>query len=221
MPISFRTGRSARLVAPIQTADVPERPQLCFTTGETVFRAMDERHAYRVESGAICEFSRHGPERFSVIDFAFSGDIVGLGYMTIHSSTAVAMVDTTVVLVSPAELELAVISDDQLSYSLAEAGEREFEYLRAKTINTPPLAPVERLANFLLAILGASGERGTGELIIPDDVTSGFVADQLRMSVDTLAMALLSLRRSGAVEVSSSGLHVLDVERLQLVAGAV
>ena len=131
------------------------------------------------------------------------------------------MVDTTVTLLSPAELETAMLYDDQLSYRLADAGERDFDYLRGKTVDAMPLAPEQRLANYLLAVLGVTcSERGAGELIIPDDITSGFVAEQLSMSVDTLAMALLSLRRSGAVDVSPRGLRVTDVARLEMVGGA-
>jgi CRP/FNR family transcriptional regulator len=204
-----------------QQADVRNRLRLRVAAADHVFRAGDERHVYRVESGAVCHFSARGEGRFSVIEFAFAGDIVGLGHLPMHSSTAVAMVDTTVALLSPSELERAASSDDRVSYMLADAGERDFDFLRAQTVEAAPLAPVRRLANYLLAALGATrGERGAGELIIPDDIASGFVAEQLHMSVDTLAMALLSLRRSGAVDASARGLRVVDVGRLEMVADA-
>lgn len=206
--------------APPHQADVCGRLRLRFTTGEKLFQAGDDRHVYRVESGAVCHFNGGGDGRFSVIEFALDGDIVGLGYLPTHSSTAIAMVDTTVALVSPAELKLAVLSDDRVSYMLADAGERDFNYLRGKAVDGAPLAPVQRLANYLLAVLGVTrGERGAGEMIIPEDIASGFVAEQLRMSLDMLAMALLSLRRSGAVDLSPRGLRVIDVARLEMVAG--
>ena len=209
--------------APAQSATVAvsDRLRLGFATGQPIFRAGNERHAYRVESGAICHFSERHDGRFSVIEFAFPDDIIGLGYLPTHSSTGLAMVDTTVTLVSPAELETAMLYDDRLSYRLADAGERDFDYLRGKTVDAKPLTPEQRLANYLLAVLGVTrGERGAGELIIPDYIASGFVAEQLRMSVDTLAMALLSLRRTGAVDVSPRGLRVTDVARLEMVGGA-
>lgn len=156
-----------------------------------------------------------------MIEFAFAGDIVGLGYLPTHSSTGRAMVDTTVALVSPAELEVALVREDRLSYMLADAGERDFEYLRVKTADALPTAPVQRLANYLLAVLGVTrGERGLGEMMIPDDIASGYVAEQLRMTLDALAMALLSLRRSGVLGLSPRGLRVVDVARLEVVAGA-
>ena len=73
--------------------------------------------------------------------------------------------------------------------------------------------------HYLLAVLGVTrGERSVGELDFPDDITSGFVAEQLHMSVDTLELALLSLSLCGAVDVSSRGLRVLDLARLEMIA---
>ncbi len=215
----LHTSPSAHAVP--SPADVRDRLRWRFTTGQQVIQAGDSRQVYRVESGAVCHFSGRADGRFSVFEFAFAGDLVGLGYLPTHSSTAVAMVDTTVALVSPAELELAVLTDDRVSYMLADAGERDFDYLRAKTVEAAPHAPEQRLANYLLAVLGVTrGERGVGALLIPDDIASGYVAELLGMSVNTMAMALLSLRRSGAVDVSPSGLRVLHVGRLEMVAGA-
>ena len=174
-----------------------------------------------MEKGAVCHFSERRDGRFSVIQFAFPGDIIGLGYLPTHSSTAMAMVETMVALVSALELELALMNDDRLSYRLADAGEHDFDYLRAKAVGVTPLAPVQRLANYLLAVLGVTrGERGAGQLVIPDEITSGYVAEQLGMTLDTLAMALLSLRRSSILDLSPRGLRVVDVARLELVAGA-
>ena len=131
------------------------------------------------------------------------------------------MVDTTVVLVSDMELELALTGDDRLSYMLADAGERDFEFLRAKTLGVPPLAPVHRVANYLLGVLGMMrGESGAGEILISDEIASGYVAEQLRMTIDMLAMALLTLRRSGILDLSPRGLRVVDLARLELIADA-
>lgn len=207
--------------APSRAAEVSERLRLRFATGQAVFRAGNDRQAYRVEKGAVCHFSERSDGRFSVIQFAFPGDIIGLGYLPTHSSTAIAMVEATLALVSASELELALTIDDRLSYRLADAGERDFDYLRAKAVDAAPLAPVQRLANYLLAVLGVTrGERGAGQLAIPDDIASGYVAEQLRMTPDTLAMALLSLRRSGILDPSPRGFSVIDVARLEMVAAA-
>ena len=55
-------------------------------------------------------------------------------------------------------------------------------------------------------------------MIVADDVSSGYVAAQLQMTIDTLAKALLSLRRSGLVDVSDNGLRILDIAALETLA---
>ena len=55
-------------------------------------------------------------------------------------------------------------------------------------------------------------------MLIADDVSSGYVARQLHMTIDTLAMALLSLRRGGMVEVSHQGLRIVDLTGLEALA---
>ena len=202
-------------------ADVKDRLSLRYSPGQPVFRAGDERHVYRVETGAICHFSDKLDGRFSVLEVAFPDHLIGLGTLRTHTSSAMAMVDCTVVPISAAELELALLSDDRLSYAMADAGQRDFDYLRAKSVGVAPLPPVRRLANYLLAVLGITrDERGAGDLLISDDLTSGFVAQQLHMTIDVLASSLLILRRSGIVDVSPRGLRVINMRRLEMVADA-
>jgi len=55
-------------------------------------------------------------------------------------------------------------------------------------------------------------------LIVADDVSSGYVAEQLQVTIDALAKALLSLRRSGLVDVSDSGLRILDIAAIGTLA---
>lgn len=219
------------LDSPGKHADIHDAPRLRVATGEAVFRAGDARQAYRVTSGAVCHFSAgaDGGGGVSVIEHAFPGDLIGVGYLPTHSSTAMAMVDTVVTPVSRADVDRALLSDNALSYRLAAAAERDFEFLRAKTVRVTsapataaePGQPVERVANYLLAVLGATrGERGAGDLSIPEDIASGFVADQLRMNIDTLAMALLTLRRSGILDLSERGVRVVDMARLEAIAEA-
>jgi CRP-like cAMP-binding protein len=135
-----------------------------------------------------------------------------------HTSTAVAMVDTSVNIVTAEELEQLLLSDDRLALRLADAGEREFDDLRAKSLNPSLLPALQRLAHYLLAIASINGAEGRDGMLIADDVSSGYVARQLHMTIDTLAMALLSLRRGGIVEVSCQGLRIVDLVGLEALA---
>src|SRR5688572_9378522 len=96
-------------------------------TGEILFQANDARALYRVERGAICHYVLWADGRHEVVEFAFPGDIVGLGHLAHHVSTAQAMVDTVVSLVTEEQFDEALEEDDRLSFRLAAAVEREFD----------------------------------------------------------------------------------------------
>jgi CRP/FNR family transcriptional regulator len=122
------------------------------------------------------------------------------------------MVDSVVSPVSEEDIADLLEVDDRLPLLLASAGEREFDYMRDTTINSGRRTPVERLANYLLAIANDS--------LIADDVSSGYVADRLQMSVDTLSSALVGLERKGLVAPSEGGLKITDAVELERVANA-
>jgi CRP/FNR family transcriptional regulator len=189
-------------------------------TGEILFQGGDERTLYRVESGAVCHYMLWADGSHDVIEFAFPGDIVGLGHLSHHVSTAQAMVDTVVSLVSDDELQAALDTDDRLSFRLAAAVEREFDHLRDKTLSEPARPAAARVANFLLAISSMNGPEGRDRDLISDDITAGFVAERLDMSIEKLGAALLSLKKQGAVKETSSGLRIVDADVLQKLADA-
>ncbi|WP_439544053.1 Crp/Fnr family transcriptional regulator [Hyphomicrobium sp.] len=189
-------------------------------TSEFLFHPGEDRTLYRIESGAICHYMLWADGRHDVIEFAFPGDIIGLGHLRHHVSTAQAMVDTVVSLVSEEDFELALESDDRLSFRQASAVEREFEHLREKTLMEGPKPAAAKVANFLIAISGMNGPEGRDASFIADDITAGFVADKLDMSVDKLGAALLSLKKQGAVKETADGLRIVDMPMLQRLADA-
>lgn len=189
-------------------------------TGAILFQAGDERTLYRVERGAICHYVLWGDGRHEVIEFVFPGDIIGLGHLDVHATTAQAMVDTVVSLVSEDELKHALDSDDRLSFRLTAAVEREFDYLRDRTVSRASATPTARVANLLLALSGVNGAEGRNGSFISDDVTAGFVAERLDMSIENLSAALLSLKMQGVVRETPHGLEIVDITTLQRMADA-
>ena len=77
-------------------------------TGAVLFEPGQQRRLYRVESGAICHYMRPADHEHEIIEFAFPGDIIGLGHSTTHVSTAKAMVETNVSIITDADLDRAL-----------------------------------------------------------------------------------------------------------------
>jgi CRP/FNR family transcriptional regulator len=186
--------------------------------GSTLFRTGEPRQLYRIESGAICHYVQSVEGQYEIIEFAFLGDIIGLGCLAKHVTTAKAMVDTYASVITDADLERAVTNDNRLFFRVAEAGEREFDYLKNRSLKASRRPPLQRLANFLLAIVSINASEGRALLFVTGDVSSGYVAEQLQMSIDVLASALLRLRRRGIVDVSDNGLRILDIAALEQAA---
>ena len=128
------------------------------------------------------------------------------------------MVETDVCVITDVDVHRAHTNDNRLFFKLAEAIDREFDNLKIGALNVDLLPPIRRLANFLLAIASINVSEGREALIVTDDVSSGYVAEQLQMSIDTLAMELMRLRQSGLLDVSDKGLRILDTAALETLA---
>jgi CRP/FNR family transcriptional regulator, anaerobic regulatory protein len=214
-PTVGRAGRAVR--TPEQVAEFPGRFRRHVVMGSTVFEPGEQRRLYRIES-PICHYVRTANGQHEVIEFAFPGDIIGLGRMPTHVSTARAMVETDVCVITDVDLDRALTNDSRLFFKLAEAIDCEFDYLKSRSLNADLLPPIRRLANFLLAIASINVSEGREALIVTDDVSSGYVAEQLQMSIDTLAMELMRLRQSGLLDVLDKGLRILDTAALETLA---
>ena len=187
-------------------------------TGEVLFQPGQERKHYRVEEGAIFHYVRWADGSHDLIEVAFPGDIVGLGNLSTHISTAQAMVDSVVTVMPDDEIEVLLDFDYRLPLLLASAGEREFDYIRDTTLNSGKRTPIERVANYLIAV--ADIDHQNSAAVIADDISSGFVAERLQMSVDTLSAALVGLQHKGLVAPANGGLKITDVAELERLASA-
>ncbi|MDO9382687.1 MAG: Crp/Fnr family transcriptional regulator [Hyphomicrobiaceae bacterium] len=187
-------------------------------TGDILFQPGETRNHYRVEEGAIFHYVRWADGSHDLIEVAFPGDIIGLGNLSTHISTAQAMVESAVSIVTADEIEALLDTDDRLPLLLASAGEREFDYVRDTTLNSGKRTPLERVANYLIAV--ADIDQLNSAAVIADDISSGFVAERLHMSVDTLAAALVGLQHKGLVAPANGGLKITDVAELERLASA-
>lgn len=197
-------------------------PSRSLARGEVLFHGGDKRgKLYRVESGALCHYLRWEDGRREIIEFAFPGDIVGFGHLQSHVSTAQAMVETAVSLVSADEFDDLLETDGQLAARYAAAGDREFDYLREVTVKSGEGRPVERVASFLSALSHMSEVEGRDPTLVADEITSGDVALHLDMTLDGLVAALRELERRGMVAAADNGgLRIADLPALEKLAAA-
>ena len=189
--------------------------------GETLFHTGDERdQLYRVERGALCHYVRWDDGHHEVIEFAFPGDIIGFGHLTTHTSTAQAVAKTIVSRISEAEFEQLLETDGQLAARFAAAGDREFDFMRARSIDHGRGNPAKRVAAFLAALARLNADEGRNPGIITEEFSSGAVAGHLNMTVGDLAEVLRRLEADGLVASDTDGLRISDIDALEQYADA-
>jgi hypothetical protein len=81
--------------------------------------------------------------------------------------------------------------------------------------------PLARVAALLVSISKNNGYEGRDPKVMPDTLSSGFVADLLGLDVGSLAVMLVDLRKSGLVNRSpTSALQLTDIPALESLADA-
>ena len=106
-----------------------------FAATELLFSLGDPKtEVYLIESGVVAVYEPRLQGRQAIIELAFPGDIVGLGFLQTHTCSARASVETVAHCV-PFSAQDRLVGDDPRSQAgLANAIEREFEFLRRSSI---------------------------------------------------------------------------------------
>ncbi|MGQ0674446.1 MAG: Crp/Fnr family transcriptional regulator [Hyphomicrobium sp.] len=190
--------------------------------GDVLFQVGDSRGIlYRVERGSLCHYISWPDGRHEVIEFAFPGDIIGLGYTDSHISTAQAMVDSSVAAVPLAEFEELLAEDGPLAVRMAAAADREFEMLKQRAGAVPLRSPSARLAEFLLAIVAIETREGRSA---PPTVSASALAmldsGSAALTSEECETALADLVGRGAVVRAKGDIGIADLSELQRAAEA-
>lgn len=158
-------------------------------------------HVYRVEVGHICIYRMMPDGRRQVVDFAYPGDIIGLGALGEHADSAQAMELTIVRAMPLGTLRELAQSDPRLSTKLYEALSRELIAARELLFTVSQRTAAERIAAFLLALSRRAERRGENpnEFVLP--MTRMDIADFLGLTIETVSRSLTKLRQDGVIDL--------------------
>ena len=158
-------------------------------------------HVYRVEVGHICIYRMMSDGRRQVVDFAYPGDLIGLGALAEHADSAQAMERTIVRALPLATLRDLAHSDASLGIKLYEALSRELMAARELLFTVSQRTAAERVAAFLLALSRRNERRGANpnELVLP--MTRMDIADFLGLTIETVSRTLTKLRVEGVIDL--------------------
>lgn len=198
----------------------PEAGLRYMTAGSCLYQEGDPRtHVYRVEQGAVAVYEKRVGRPNHTVEIAGPGDFVGLGCFEQYCDSASVIVSSLLTCLDEQEFNALAEGDPALRKQQTDAIHRDFERRKAAILDQYPSTPVESLAAFLISISRQNVHEGRDKTVVYDSFTCGAVAYLLGFDVETLAEALLDLKREGLIEEGSNGqLQLLSLGRLEQLA---
>lgn len=188
-----------------------------FDAKDYLFREGDPvGFVYLVEVGHVCVYRTLADGRRQVIDFAYPGDVVGLGALGEHGDNAQATARSRVRCVPIASLQQAIREDGRLGLKLYEALSRELTASRELLFTVSQRTAGERLASFLIGLSRRNERIGADpcEFVLP--MTRADIADFLGLTIETVSRTFTRLRGDGLIDLAHSVLvTITDYAGLQ------
>lgn len=195
-------------------------PTRIIDTREHLFCEGDRAaHVYLVEAGHVCIYRMMPDGRRQVVDFAYPGDVIGLGALGTHATSAQATIKTWVRSIPIATLHNVAASDAKLGRKLYEALSQELLAAREHLFTVSQCTASERVATFLMALSRRNDRRGGNpvELVLP--MTRSDIADFLGLTIETVSRTFSRFRADRLIAIEHCILVTLiDVEGLAAVA---
>ncbi|WP_072375696.1 helix-turn-helix domain-containing protein [Hyphomicrobium sp. NDB2Meth4] len=183
---------------------------------EHVFCEGDDRqHVFRVEDGVIAVYKTLPDGRRQIIDFAYPGDLIGLGVLSEHVLSAQATVPSRVRCLSAASLERMAESDASLALKLYKSVCQELAATRSLLVTVGQRSAIERVAAFLVALHRRTAANGSS--IIKLAMRRSDIADLLGLTIETVSRTLTKLRSMGVIDIEQGGSRVQLLDQARLV----
>jgi CRP/FNR family transcriptional regulator, anaerobic regulatory protein len=158
--------------------------------------------------------------RRQVIGFLLPGDYFGLGDDDVHSSTAEAIGSVQLCSFPTRDMEALMERFPKLKDRLYAFTRSALRQARDNQMILGRLAPVEKLASFLLTLSARAAEHklSADPLRLPMSRTD--IADYLGLTIETVSRSFTKLRNNGLIRLPDPQLvEFVDRRALQAVAG--
>jgi CRP/FNR family transcriptional regulator len=188
---------------------------------EHVFCEGDPRtHVFQVEQGAIVLYKVLPDGRRQVFDFAYPGDLIGLGTSREHVFNAQATGPAKVRCLAAQALEEAASRDASLALKLYKAVSVELAAARRLIVSIGQRSALERVAAFLFMLYRRDNGDAYPESAIELPMRRSDIADLLGLTIETVSRTLTKLRATHVIDiVHGTTVHVRNASRLEALAG--
>ncbi len=189
---------------------------------EHVFWEGDPRtHVFRVEDGVIAIYKVLPDGRRQVIDFAYSGDFIGLDPVSEHIFNAQATCAAKVRCLPAEALQKAAARDAGFALELFNAASRDLAAARSLIVSIGQGSAVERVASFLMTLHRRARGGGGDGAVVHLSMRRSDIGDLLGLTIETVSRTLTKLRVMDVIDVvHGSEVHIRDLGRLEELTGA-
>ena len=154
-----------------------------------------------------------------IFDFAFPGDVIGLGASETYSYCAQTIGAAKLKSMPLSSLYERAIRDPAFGIVLYKAVSKELDATRDLMMTLGQLGALKRVATFLLILAKRNAFAGEDPCILQLPMTRSDIADLLGLTIETVSRSLTNLRRRNLIEIiQSSRIRILDIERLRNLA---
>jgi len=182
---------------------------------EHVFCEGDSRdYVFYVEEGVIAVYKTLPDGRRQIIDFAYPGDLIGLGVLDEHVLSAQATVTSRVKCLSVAALERIAETDARLALKLYKSVCHELAATRSLLVTVGQRSAIERVAAFLVRLHRRTGVEESSTINLA--MRRSDIADLLGLTIETVSRTLTKLRTMGVIEIEQGAtrVHLRNLARL-------
>ena len=158
-------------------------------------------HVYQVVTGAVCLYKVLPDGRRQVIDFAYGGDIIGLGLGAHELYNAQATVATRVRCLPIAALQGIARQDPAIAMRMCEALSDELTAIRDHLICVVQRSATERLVTFLLALSRRNAARNRDPEVLELPMTRTDIGDFLGLTIETVSRTFSKLKAMRFIEI--------------------
>ena len=184
-------------------------PRMLQAREHVFFEGDPKDHVYQVEKGTVCLYKTLPDGRRQIVDFAYPGDLIGLGAPGDHVFSAQAITLTRLRCLPAGPLHEMASHDPQVGMQLYTALSDQLLAARDLLLTVGQRNATERLAALLLALARRNERNGTDPARIALPMTRADIADFLSLTIETVSRTFTKLRQSGVIELLHSSLVVI------------
>ncbi|WP_414653732.1 helix-turn-helix domain-containing protein [Geminicoccus sp.] len=185
-----------------------------------VDQGQPRNRVYTLTSGMLRLYTMLPDGRRQITAFLLPGDYLGLGDEDVHDQTAEAVVDCSLCGFTVGEMEKLMDRYPRLRQRLHQMTRIALRQARDSQMILGRLAPVEKVASFLLVLSARAAEHGGALNPVHLPMTRTDIADYLGLTIETVSRSFTKLRVQGLIRLPDAHqVDIVDRRALTAVAG--